>query len=698
MAGTVLEYYQGPGWKLLESALQLIVGRNSEHAVEEALFRKHVVEAGWAALPDPHKQPGRAALRWDDVLLALRREVYDVRDRKLALRADARQRSLPLLSAVLAGPKPAAPSAQGGAKSAVKPPSAQGTAPRPAPQPASRQGTAPQPKSAQGAPRPAPQPPSRQGAPAPPAAQPRSAQGAAPRPATTPGFALGIDLGTTFSVVAHLDMHGRPTTIQNAHGELLTPSVVLFDTEGVIVGKEAVAAAAMEPDKVAEFFKRDMGAKFYRRKINGWDLPPEAISAFVLRSLRADAERKLGKVNKAVITVPAYFDEMRRQATMTAAKLIDLEVLDIINEPTAAALSYGYQQGFLDRQGRWAGGKPLRIMVYDLGGGTFDVTIVEIDNNSFKAIATDGDVYLGGKDWDDKLVALAADRFKQETKIDPRTDPVTMHELFQGCEVAKRTLSERTKAVIIVNHAGQRLKVEVTRKEFEDATAALLGRTRNTAEIVVRQAGLTWPQIDKVLLVGGATRMPAVVKMIKELAGKDSDRSLSPDEAVAHGAALYADLLLRKQQGTPARFSITNVNSHSLGIVGLDSKAGTRRNQILIPKNTPLPHTVTKVFKTAHPNQRRVTVRVVEGESEKPDECFQIGTASISDLPPNLPLGWPVQVSYSYREDGRLQVAAKLEGHAAAVSTSFQRDTALPDDAVNRWTEYVAREWRRRNQ
>jgi molecular chaperone DnaK len=493
-------------------------------------------------------------------------------------------------------------------------------------------------------------------------------------------------------------MHGRPTTIPNAHGELLTPSVVLFDPEGVVVGKEAVAAAAMEPDKVADCFKRDMGAKFYRRKVNGWELPPEAISAFVLRSLRSDAERKLGPIKKAVITVPAYFDEARRQATMVAGKLIDMEVLDILNEPTAAALAYGYQQGFLDKQGRWAGGKPLRIMVYDLGGGTFDVTIVEIDGNSFKAVATDGDVYLGGKDWDDKLINLAADRFKQQTKIDPRTDPVTMHELAQGCEAAKRTLSERNKAVIIVNHAGQRQKVEITRQEFDDATAALLARTRNTAEIVVRQAGLAWPQIDKVLLVGGSTRMPSVIKMIKDLTGKEPDRSLSPDEAVAHGAALYADLLLRKQQGAPARFSITNVNAHSLGIVGLDTKTGHRRNQVLIPKNTPLPHTVTRVFKTAFANQHRVSVRVVEGESEKPEECFHIGTASITDLPANLPQGWPVQVSYSYREDGRLQVAAKLEGHPAAVATSFQRDTTLPDDAMNRWTEYVAREWQRRNQ
>src|SRR5262249_1913067 len=262
-----------------------------------------------------------------------------------------------------APPAPRPPSAQGTPKPAARPPSGPGTAPRPAPQPPSGQGAAarpaPQtPSGHGGAARPAPQPPSAPGTLGP-AAKPASASGTAGRPATTPGIALGIDLGTTYSVVAHLDMHGRPTTIPNAHGELLTPSVVLFDPEGVIVGKEAVAAAAMEPDKVADCFKRDMGAKFYRRKVNGWEVARGAISAFVLRSLRSDAERKLGPIKKAVVTVPAYFDEARRQATMVAGKLIELEVLDILNEPTAAALAYGYQQGFLDKQGRWASAKPL---------------------------------------------------------------------------------------------------------------------------------------------------------------------------------------------------------------------------------------------------------------------------------------------------------------------------------------------------
>src|SRR5262249_58785927 len=241
---------------------------------------------------------------------------------------------------------------------------------------------------------------------------------------------VGIDLGTTYSVVAHLDAHGRPISIPNSAGDLLTASVILFEESGPVVGKEAVLAAAMEPEKIAECVKRDMGSRAYRKKINGEVLPPEVISSVVLKSLKADAERKLGPVRKAVITVPAYFDEPRRQATIDSGRLAGLDVLDIINEPTAAAICYGYQLGFLDRTRRTPTGKPLRVLVYDLGGGTFDVTIVEIQGTSFKALATDGDVSLGGKDWDEKLVDIAAAAFIQEHREDPRTNPASAQDLW----------------------------------------------------------------------------------------------------------------------------------------------------------------------------------------------------------------------------------------------------------------------------
>jgi molecular chaperone DnaK len=487
---------------------------------------------------------------------------------------------------------------------------------------------------------------------------------------------------------------------------LLTPSVVLFEDGGTIVGKEAVLASAAEPDRVAECVKRDMGAKAYRKQINGEFLPPEVISSLILRHLKADAERKLGgTVSRVVITVPAYFEETRRRATMDAGRLAGLEVLDIINEPTAAAVAYGYHLGFLDRSGRHTGDKPLRVLVFDLGGGTFDVTIVEISGTDFKALATDGDVQLGGKDWDEMLMNLAADRFlnsamgslpPEHAREDLRANPFSRQELWLASELAKRTLTERKKAAIHINHLGNRLKIEVTREEFEEATAGLLERTRLTTEIVVRQAGLSWADIDRVLLVGGSTRMPMIRRMLRELTNKEPEVSLNPDEAVAHGAALYAELLAPRPtadttaaEEQPASFTVTNVNSHSLGILGSQVDTGRKINKILIPKNSPLPHTVTKVFKTYRPNQRSVQIKVLEGESDRPEVCTVIGTCAIRDLPPDLPAGWPVRVSYSYEANGRLHVSAQLQGHAASVAADFERENRLPDEDLDMWAHFI---------
>ncbi|HEX7376625.1 MAG TPA: Hsp70 family protein [Pirellulales bacterium] len=508
------------------------------------------------------------------------------------------------------------------------------------------------------------------------------------------GQAVGIDLGTTYSVVAYVDAQGRPASILNANGDLLTPSVVLFDTDGPVVGREAVLASTLEPERVAECVKRDMGAKFYRKEIGGERLPPAVISSYILRRLKADAERKLGPVSKAVITVPAYFDETRRRATMDAGRLAGLDVLDILNEPTAAAIVYGYQEGFLDRSGAVSGERPIRVLVYDLGGGTFDVTVVEMSGQSFKAIATDGDVRLGGKDWDEKLVEMAAERLTQELGDDPRDDPEALQELWIAAEAAKKMLSERGKAAMYVNFQGKRHKAEVTRQEFEDATAPLVLRTRTTAEIVVMQAGLTWRQIDRVVVVGGSTRMPMIIHMLGELAGRTVDHSVSADEAVAHGAALYADLLMTRQGGGTGQteFAVTNVNSHSLGVVGVDPLTGRKRNRVIIPKNTPLPHSASGRFKTYKANQPNVKITVMEGESDSPDACMEVGLCVIQGLPPNLPAGWPVEVRYTYRENGRLQVSASLLGHAAHVTTEFVRDNTLSHDDLLLWAECLSAE------
>ena len=646
MAVNHAEFYDKFGLKMIGAYLQTVAGKPKKIVVDEKLYRQQVIDPCWESLPQPMRLMGRNRLRWDEVLLALRTDIFIAVQDKLALRKDAAQRMRAVVEKLMG---------KATRKSAVVKPAKEEDIPFAFP--ASKQS-----KSA----------------------------------FTKDTIVVGIDLGTTYSVIAYVDATGRPTSIANAVGDIITPSVVLFDDAGPVVGKEAVQAAAMEPEKIADCAKRDMGSKAYRKKINGEFLPPEVISSFILKSLKADAQRKLGDVRKAVITVPAYFDEARRRATMDAGKLAGLEVMDIINEPTAAAIAFGYQTGFLNPAGRLAASKPMRVLVYDLGGGTFDVTIVEIHGTSFKAIATDGDVCLGGKDWDEILISLAAEQFKKQHREDPRENPASLQELWNAAEIAKKTLTERPKATMYVNHLGTRLKVDITRQEFEEATAALLGRTRTTTEIVVRQAGLNWNAIDKVLLVGGSTRMPMVVRMLENITGKQPERSISPDEAVAHGAALFANLLLREKlpnPGTP-QFSVTNINSHSLGIVGVDPSTGRKRNQILIPKNSPLPASVGRVFKTAKVNQRDVVVTVVEGESERPEACTQVGIFKINNLPPNLPAGTPVEVRYAYQTNGELRVSGKVAGmpNSAAVSTVFQRENSLADDELDMWTEYVTLE------
>ena len=619
---------------LIAAGLQTAAGKPKNVIMDEKTYRQEVIEPTWSSLPLPLRMIGRAPLRWDEFLFGARAEAYQATpDGKITLRADTVARLEGLVQRLLTKPsacaptgKPAIPEAPPIAKPIAKPEAASPPLAVPVAKPVAIPSPAPAPEPMK------------------------------PKPTGT-SMAIGIDLGTTYSVVAYVDPHGRPVSIPNAVGDIITPSVVLVDDTGPIVGKEAVLAAAMEPEKIADCAKRDMGSKFYKRKVNGEFLPPEVISSLILRALKADAERKLGPIQNAVITVPAYFDESRRQATVDAGKLAGLNVLDILNEPTAAAIAYGYQLGFLDPLGRSTVGKPLRVLVYDLGGGTFGVTIVEIQGNSFKAVATDGDNALGGKDWDELIVEYASEQFIAQHREDPRDHPSSLQELWLNAETVKKTLSERPKASMFVTHLGTRMKVEISRLQFEEATASLLGRTRTTTEIVVRQAGLTWATIDKVLLVGGSTRMPQVMRMLEELSGKPPERSVAVDEAVAHGAALYANLLMKqKDPGSgPAQFSITNINSHSLGIVGVD-QTGRRRNQILIPKNTPLPHSVSKVFKTQKLGQNNVVIRVVEGESERPEACIQVGVCTIKDLPPNLPAGTPVQViSYAYHTSGQLE-------------------------------------------
>jgi molecular chaperone DnaK len=485
-------------------------------------------------------------------------------------------------------------------------------------------------------------------------------------------------------------------TILDNVGEILTPTAVLFDGEDLVIGKEASKCSVMSPELFAECFKRDMGAVSFRQEINGIEIPPEVLSGFVLQRLKQDAERKLGPIQQAVITVPAFFDEKRRRATQLAGRMAGLEVLDIINEPTAGAIAYGYQQGFLNASQRQKPGQ--RILVYDLGGGTFDVTILEISGDKFRALATDGDVRLGGKDFDERIVSFIADRFVKEHGLDPRSDPEDYAGLWLEAQQAKHALSERRRYTIVCTHNGIRMKAELTREEFEEKTRDLLGRTETTTSLVVKQAGMDWSQIDRVLLVGGSSRMPMVVEMLHRVTGKPIDKSMSPDEAVAHGAALYAAMLMKKQDrlesgsnSNSGEFDLVNVNSHSLGIVGRDVKTKRLQNNIVIKKNTPLPHkSKWKKCRTSRPGQDSVVVPVVEGESRRPEECISLGKCVVRDLPGGLPAGSDVYVQYCYDANGMIRVSAKLPDARREATVDIAREERQDVESLEVWRKRLA--------
>ncbi len=517
------------------------------------------------------------------------------------------------------------------------------------------------------------------------------------------GKFVGIDLGTTFSAIATLDDQGQPVTLPNRDGELLTPSAVLLLDDGTaVVGQPALDVALEQPDRVATLVKRRMGQPTVGRPVAGREHRPETLSAIILRKLVQDAELRIGPVHKAVITVPAYFDDTRRKATKDAGRIAGLDVLDILDEPTAAALAYSFQPPPGAAAWQQAGvalpDTPRTVLVYDLGGGTFDVTLVRLSQRHFQALAIEGDVRLGGKDWDDRIVEHVAAQFQKETGLDPRTDPLTMVSLSAAAERAKRTLSKVPQTTVRCQHAGRVVTVPLTRAEFENLTRDLLVRTRLTTQQVLRQAGLRWEQVDRILLVGGSTHMPMTAQMLQELTGRMPDKSLAVSEVVARGAALHAGIVAAHDSTEHtnleeaaldilAQVVEINVNAHSLGIEV--KKNQERINNILIPKNTQLPTAASRVYYTRVDNQPRVRVKVLQGEAHQADACISIGECWIEGLPPMLPSGSPIQVRCGVGSNGLIDVMALDMTSGKVARTTIHRSSGLSDEEIAREAEWV---------
>ena len=483
------------------------------------------------------------------------------------------------------------------------------------------------------------------------------------------GKAVGIDLGPTNSVVAVLE-GGEPTVIANAEGNRTTPSIVAFKGEEVLVGELAKRQAITNPDNTVRSIKRKIGTN-WKEKFENKEYTPQEVSARILQKLKRDAESYIGEdVTDAVITVPAYFNDAERQATKEAGQIAGLNVLRIINEPTAAALAYGLENN-----------EDQKILVYDLGGGTFDDSILEISEGVFEVKSTSGDSKLGGDDWDERVMEWLVDKFKSSTGIDISEDKMAMQRIKEGAEKAKIELSSTTETevnlpFITANDSGpQHLLEKLSRSEFEKITSDLVDRTKDPVNKAVKDAGLSFSDIQHIILVGGSTRIPAVQALVKSMTGKDPSKGVNPDEVVASGAAIQAGVL----KGDVKDVLLLDVTPLTLGV---ETKGGIMTK--MIERNTTIPTKRSETFSTADDGQTQVEIHVLQGEREMASGNKSLGKFNLTDIP-SAKAGTPqIEVTFDIDANGIVNVNAKDLGTGKEQAITITGGTALEEDEIER--------------
>ena len=483
------------------------------------------------------------------------------------------------------------------------------------------------------------------------------------------GKAVGIDLGTTNSVVAVLE-GGEPAVVANAEGNRTTPSIVAFKGEEVLVGELAKRQAITNPDNTIRSIKREIGTS-WKQEFEGNEYTPQEISARILQKLKRDAESYLGEdVTEAVITVPAYFNDAERQATKEAGKIAGLNVLRIINEPTAASLAYGLENS-----------EDQKILVYDLGGGTFDVSVLEISEGVFEVKSTAGGSKLGGDDWDQKVMDWLVEKFKSSTGIDISTDNMAMQRIKEGAEKAKIELSSTSETevnlpFITANDAGpQHLLEKLSRSEFEKITSDLVERTKSPVNKAIEDADLSYSDIDHIILVGGSTRIPSIQSLVKSMTGKDPHKGVNPDEVVASGAAIQAGVL----KGDVKDVLLLDVTPLTLGV---ETKGGIVAK--MIERNTTIPTKRSETFTTAEDGQTEVEIHVLQGEREMASGNKSLGKFKLTEIP-TAKQGTPqIEVTFDIDANGIVNVNAKDLGTGKEQNITITGGTALEDDEIER--------------